>query len=188
MAFKELPKHMLDGPIPGENYTSDTKNYAWHRPPEFTEPDQAIEYLSGVMLDEDGSSALLSMVEAGIDLLSIAQIIILKAVSAGKFSIDLGLLLAGPIVHILILMARGYEVEYEVGFTPPRPMPGKSFFNEIRKIDKEKAKKAAEGAAEGAEVIQEMASGGFLALDASEEIQEASGEDTPEVPEEEGFI
>ena len=27
------------GPIPGENFTSDERNYPWHRPPEYTDTD-----------------------------------------------------------------------------------------------------------------------------------------------------
>ena len=42
----------FDGPIPGENFTSETKNYPWHRPPEITDYDEALEFaaLSSPML------------------------------------------------------------------------------------------------------------------------------------------
>ena len=30
---------MFDAPIAGENFTSDTRNYPWHRPPEITDYD-----------------------------------------------------------------------------------------------------------------------------------------------------
>ena len=35
----------LDAPIPGGNYTSDTRNYSWHRPPDLVDYDQAVDYL-----------------------------------------------------------------------------------------------------------------------------------------------
>jgi hypothetical protein len=88
--------------------------------------------------------------------------IIMKGVGAGKWSVDLGLLLAGPIAHIIILMARGYDIDYEMGFSGPPKGPTRVFFKEARKIDRQKAKEAGEDAREGGEVISELAGAGFL--------------------------
>ena len=35
----------LEAPIPGGNFTSDTKNYAWHRPPDLVDYDEAVSYM-----------------------------------------------------------------------------------------------------------------------------------------------
>lgn len=193
MAFKPLPKHSLDGPIPGENYTSDTRNYPWHRPPEFTEPDEAIEYISNIMLEEKGAVAILSMLELGITVLQITEMIIMKGMGAGKWTMDLGLLIAGPISHIIILMAKAYEVEYDMGFSDMPVMPGKHFFNELKKLDKAKAKDAAESIKDDVAGIKDAASGGFLdgiadeiAADAQEvelDGPEDGDEDVPETEE-----
>src|SRR5690606_5835607 len=120
--------------------------------------------LARVMTDENGSFAIIGMLEAGIDVLSITQMIIMKGVGAGKWSVDLGLLLAGPIAHIIILMARGYEIDYDVGFSGPPKGPTRVFFKEAKKIDRQRAKEAAGKAREGGEVIQELASAGFLQM------------------------
>ena len=34
-----------NAPIPGANYTSDTRNYPWHRPPDITDVDEALEHI-----------------------------------------------------------------------------------------------------------------------------------------------
>lgn len=193
MAFKPLPKHSLDGPIPGENYTSDTRNYPWHRPPEFTEPDEAIEYISNIMLEEKGAVAILSMLELGITVLQITEMIIMKGMGAGKWTMDLGLLIAGPISHIIILMAKAYEVEYDMGFSDMPVMPGKHFFNELKKLDKAKAKEAADSIKDDVAGIKDAASGGFLdgiADEIAEDAQEVDldgpedgDEDVPETEE-----
>lgn len=161
MAFE---KHSLSGPIPGENYTSDTRNYPWHRPPEYTELDDAIEYISKVMTEERGSEAIITMLEMGMTVSIITDIIITKGIGAGKWSVDLGLILAGPIAHIIVLMARGYDVDYDMGLEDNRYMPTKAFFNEAKKVDKKKAKEAGEEAAEQVDVIKDVASasGGFM--------------------------
>lgn len=184
MAFKQLQRHSIDGPIPGENYTSDTKNYPWHRPPEFTEPDEAISYISNIMMDEKGAVSILSMLQLGITVLQVTEMIILKGMGAGKWTLDLGLLIAGPISHIIILMAKAYEVEYEVGFSDIPPMPGKHFFNELKKIEAKKAKEAVSEIKDDVEGIKQAASGGFLdglAEEASEDAREVDlSEDGPE--------
>ena len=35
----------FEGPIPGENYLTDTKNYPWHRPPDLVDYDEAVSYM-----------------------------------------------------------------------------------------------------------------------------------------------
>lgn len=181
MAFAEIPNHILDGPIPGENYTSDVKNYPWHRPPEFTEPDEAIEYLAKIMTDENGSFAIIGMLEAGIDVLSIAHMIIMKGIGSGKWSVDLGLLLAGPIAHIVILMARGYDLDYDIGFSGPPKGPTSVFFREAKRVDRQKAKEAGKEARTGGEIIKELASAGFLqTVDPDGEDEGSEGPDSEE--------
>ncbi len=46
----------FEGPIPGENYTSDTKNYPWHRPPEFDDLDKAIDYIGKRLTKEENAA------------------------------------------------------------------------------------------------------------------------------------
>lgn len=195
MAFKPLPKHSLDGPIPGENYTSDTRNYPWHRPPEFTEPDEAIEYISNIMMEDKGAMAILSMLELGITVLQITEILIMKGMGAGKWTMDLGLLIAGPISHIIILMAKAYEVEYEMGFSDMPVMPGKHFFNEVKKLDKAKAKGAVDSIKDDVAGIKDAASGGFLdgiasevAADAKEVELDGSKDGDEDIPETEEVL
>ena len=41
----ELNDKNFDAPIPGENYTAETKNYPWHRPPDIVDYDEAIDFI-----------------------------------------------------------------------------------------------------------------------------------------------
>ncbi len=62
---RDINDKLMDGPIPGENYTADTKNYAWHRPPQFTNMDDAIEYSIKKIFDEEHSDAFVIMLQVG---------------------------------------------------------------------------------------------------------------------------
>lgn len=168
-------KYALNGPIPGENFTSDVKNYPWHRPPQFTELDEAVEYVVGVITEEKGAMSIISMLEMEFDVATIVDIIITKGISKGKWSVDLGLILAGPIAHIIILMAKEYEVDYELGLEEVGGVPTSAFFNEAKKVNKEKAIKAGEEVSKSSDVIKDVATLGFMGEVSNEETPEGEG-------------
>lgn len=136
------PTPRFDGPIPGENFTSDTKNYPWHRPPEFTDLDTAIEMTYKKFTDEEIGFNLLTMIEMGSDLCTIADMYVTAGIGAGKWTPDFAMLLAGPVVHILYLMAKGYDLDPVMGFESKEKIPTAAFFKTLTKIDKNKAKKS----------------------------------------------
>lgn len=139
MAFKPF-----DAPIPGENYTSDTRNYPWHRPPEYTNTDEAINYISKTLMEKKASFAIISMLEVGMTVAQVVSTVLLKGVSMGKWSLDLALLLAGPLSHMIVIMAKTYEVEYDLGIEEDVTMLSKEFFKQLKKPVKITEEKQAE--------------------------------------------
>lgn len=160
----------FDGPIPGANYTSDTRNYPWHRPPEYTTIDEAIDYISETMTDEKTAFAILNMMEIGLDIVTITNLLIMKGVSKGKWALDLGLLLAGPVSHILVIMAKGYGVKYEMGIEDNTVLPGKAYFKEVTGQNKPSKGKVEE-------VKKEVAANkmGFMAMANAQEAPTTEG-------------
>jgi hypothetical protein len=126
------------GPIPGENYTSDTRNYPWHRPPDITDLDSGVEASIKQLTTREGSYALLTMLQAGMSVVQATDIFVTTGIGAGKWSPDLGLLLAGPVSHMIKLMADGYGIKYDMGLAD-MPIPTISFLKEKAKIDPKKA-------------------------------------------------
>jgi hypothetical protein len=101
--------------IPGANYTSDTRNYPWHRPPDITEMDQALEYVMRDLNDSPDGFRYISMLGAGVPVTLVTDFIVTKGIGRGKWSPDLGILSAGPIARLLMIMAKAYGVSYEIG-------------------------------------------------------------------------
>lgn len=133
---------LFDGPIPGANYTSDTKNYPWHRPPEITDMDEAIEWSWKKLTDEDAYVGLLTMFQRGMTVLQAADMFVLGAVGKGKWTVDMAALIAGPIAHIMYLMAKGYGIDVKLGIDKKKKPMTKSFYKALdaqSKIDEEKA-------------------------------------------------
>lgn len=109
------------GPIPGENFTADTKNFPWHKPPEFVDLDDALDMLSKKVSDWSVASSLLTMADIGIPLYKISQTLVMGGVSNGKWTLDLGLLIAGPLTRILELICIGFKIDYTTGIDDGEP-------------------------------------------------------------------
>jgi len=105
-----------DGPIPGENFTSDTKNYPWHRPPEMTDINDSIDYIVKKILGEKKrSTGLVTMMEMGVPIATITDIVLTQGISKGKWTVDMALLMAGPVARIFEMMAKASGVKYTMG-------------------------------------------------------------------------
>jgi hypothetical protein len=104
-----------DMPIPGENYTSDTKNYPWHQPPEFSNVTDALDKMSLKLTQPKIARGIMAFADAGFPLVRITQMIIMEGIAQGKWTVDMGLLLAGPFCKIIEIMCDSYEIEYTLG-------------------------------------------------------------------------
>lgn len=144
------------GPIPGANYTSDTKNYPWRQPPEFTDLDEALNYMARKMTDFKTANGILTMAEMEVPLYKIADIILTLGMGEGKWTADYMLLMAGPLTRMIELMCIGMDVEYDLGiYDDDDDFVTGSFYNHEKKLR--------EG---GFEILQEEMPG---ILDAAEE-------------------
>lgn len=130
----------MSGPIPGENYTSDTKNYPWHRPPEFDDVDKAIEHVAQKLTSEDVSMHVLTLVEQGFKISTITDMFLTSGMGKGKWTMDMALLMAGPVAHILCLMCAAEDIEYDLGVDDKDTPPTKAYFNTVNKDYSEKDK------------------------------------------------
>lgn len=104
-----------NAPIPGENYTSDTRNYPWHRPPDITDIDEAIEYVSTNLVETNDGFRYMAMLGVGIPVSAVTDMIVTNGIGDGKFTTDFALLIAGPVARLVTVMAKSYGIEYEMG-------------------------------------------------------------------------
>lgn len=151
------------GPIPGQNFTSDTKNYPWHRPPEFTDVDKAIDMISKKLLSEESSLGIITMLKMKVDIATITDMFLTSGIGAGKWTVDFALLLAGPVSHILVLMAEAYDIDYDLGLEDKTKKPTAAFFRAVQ--EEQKKQKIVADAIDTQEVkdkVQQM--GGFMGM------------------------
>lgn len=107
---------MIDGPIPGESLTREPKGFNWERPPEFADPEQAIEMHIRRLQDPDRMNTILDALEfEAVDLYTLVKGIMRSAVANGIHSIDIGLI-AAPVVHEYIKqVANTIGIEFDEG-------------------------------------------------------------------------
>lgn len=108
------------GPIPGENFTSDERNYPWHRPPDITNVDEAIDYVSKVITTTEDGFQYMAFLESGITVAAVTDMILTIGIADGKWSIDFAILIAGPVARMVTIMAKSYGIEYEMGTEMPK--------------------------------------------------------------------
>ena len=106
---------LLDAPIPGGNYTADTRNYAWHRPPDITDYDEAVSYLIDKIDEPEQIELIYAMLGIDAHITTVVTTLLLQAVSKGKGSIDLAILIAGPLARYIEIAARDVSLKYEMG-------------------------------------------------------------------------
>lgn len=106
---------LISGPIAGENLTSDTRNYPWHRPPDVDDFNQVVEALITDAMQPKEMTRILSMLSNEMTLASVVDYKVLSLMSKGKFSLDMGILAAGPYARFLEILAKDAGVTIEMG-------------------------------------------------------------------------
>lgn len=104
-------------PIPGQSLTEPPRKHRFERPPEVTDPEEAIQmHLTRLNTDEMKQN-IVDLIETDpeIDIVTITNGILRSAVASGIHSIDVSLIVA-PVVHEFIRqVAEISGVEYDEG-------------------------------------------------------------------------
>lgn len=105
----------FEGPIPGENYLTDTKNYPWHRPPDLVDYDEAVSYMLDKIDDPEQIELVFAMLQIDAHVATVVSTLLLQGISKGKFSIDLAMLMAGPLARYIEIKANNSGIKHEMG-------------------------------------------------------------------------
>lgn len=110
--FDEVGVNPFNAPIPGESLTAspDTPS-SWERPPEYTEQDEAMKAVYMELTRPGTLKELINLIDSGIALDEIAQVILYKGYTEGKFNPDMMLMLAEPTIYLLIAIADYADIE-----------------------------------------------------------------------------
>ena len=104
--FDEVGVNPFNSPIPGESLTASPETpKAWERPPEYTNEDEAMMAVYMVLTEQDTLKQLIGIISEGVPLDEIAQVLLYKGYTEGKYTPDMMLMLAEPTIYLLIAIA-----------------------------------------------------------------------------------
>ena len=107
---------IFNGPIPGQSLTTEPKGLPFERPPEVTDPIEALDIHLDKLSDPDSMEDALFFLEMGLDLVSLVEGILRSAVMEGIHNIDVSLII-GPVIHEHIkAAATRADIEFNEGF------------------------------------------------------------------------
>ena len=106
------PAGGFDAPIPGESLTSSPDNAkAWERPPQYTNEDKAMEGLYLLLTDQEKLPELIKLIDSGVPIDEIVQVILYQGYTAGQYNPDLMLAMIEPAIYLLIAIADYAEIK-----------------------------------------------------------------------------
>ena len=110
--FDEVGVNPFNAPIPGESLTASPENpNSWERPPEYTDQDEAMMAVYMVLTEQDTLKQLIGIISEGVPLDEIAQVLLYKGYTEGKYTPDMMLMLAEPTIYLLIAIADYAEIK-----------------------------------------------------------------------------
>jgi hypothetical protein len=104
--FDKVGANPFSAPTPGESLTTPTDMpKAWERPPQFIDQGNAMEAVYMELTEIDNLRKLIDLIDEGTALDEIAQVVLYKGYSEGKWTPDLMMLLIEPTLYLLIAIA-----------------------------------------------------------------------------------
>ena len=99
--FRESPNNPFDAPVPGQGLTDKPGNYPWEHPPQYTDTMEASEYIWDKLTHPSFVKQVIAMLDAGIPVEAIARIVVFAGFTEGKWTPDVGFMLAETVVKMV---------------------------------------------------------------------------------------
>jgi len=110
---KALEEHNpFQGPVPGQSLTnSPDDQQPWEQPPKMTSIKEATERMFLEILKKENLEALLILMNNGMSIGKITEMLLFIGFTKGEFNADLMLLLAEPTMYMLLAVAEGVGID-----------------------------------------------------------------------------
>ena len=99
--YKEGVGNPFDAPVPGQSLTDTPGNNPWEHPPQYTDPEEAAEYIWQTLHRKEFTEQIIGMLDAGIPVEAIGRIILFGGFTEGKFSPDVAFIITETIMKMI---------------------------------------------------------------------------------------
>ena len=104
-----------DRPIAGESLTNDPESpLPFEGTPQFSQKEDALEYLFVLLTEEDSYESLLNMLMGDISIMQIVKVILYKGFSDGLWNPDMMLILAEPLAYMIMALAERADIDFKI--------------------------------------------------------------------------
>ena len=101
------PPSRFSAPVAGESLTSAPRNMVFEKPPQFTNLEEATEFVWEQMNKRDNTLKLLAMLDKQVPVDGLVKTILFSGFASGKWTPDLATLMAKPVVAMVMAMGKG---------------------------------------------------------------------------------
>jgi len=101
----------FDAAIPGESLTNEPGNAAWEHPPQFTDFDDANDYLFERMTRPEFSEQIAELLKQGVPVEGVTRLIIFNGFREGKWNPDLGIMLIQTVAYFVLNIGRRHHLK-----------------------------------------------------------------------------
>tara|TARA_R100000773_G_C4219604_1_gene118195 strand:+ start:1542 stop:2063 length:522 start_codon:yes stop_codon:yes gene_type:complete len=126
----------FDRPIPGQSLTTTPKGAPYERPPELSDPVDALEAHLDNLMKDGAMEDVLFFLEEGVDLVTLVEGILRSAVMEGIHSIDISLVIAPALHEFIKGAALRADVEFDEGFEPKDAKKIVSYRRNVRRAQR----------------------------------------------------
>ena len=130
----------LERPIPGQSLTAEPRSQAYERPPEVSDPIEALDMHLDNLSEPGAMEDALHFLDYGLDLVTLVEGILRSAVMEGVHSIDVSLIIAPALHEFIKNFADEAGVDYDEGFTNEREEKALSYRRDVEAARKMLAK------------------------------------------------
>lgn len=147
---------VFSAPIPGQSLTDEPKNYPWERPPEITDPREAIKFHIDGINKPEALDNIIEMLQLGIPVNALSKTALTTAQMEGIHSVDVSLIIGDVIKEELISIAEEAGIDYVTGDEPSKMDVKEKEEQEVLALLRKKIDEADEMDA-GVEMMQQTA-------------------------------
>ena len=155
---------MLDAPIPGQSLTHELGARPWQTPAQYTTVEEALDYYIPRFANDDVTEQVLDVLEMGVPVSTLANIMQTSSVMEGKHSIDVGMLVTPVLMELIMYIADTEGIEYNTGMEKDTQVRSSFIDTAIDRLNTEKETdedefKATKGDPEAQQVLTELSIG-----------------------------
>ena len=112
---EEINEPNFDAPIPGMSLTHELGARPWQSPPQYTTVEEVLDYYIPKFANEEVTEQVLDVLEMGVPVSTLANIMQTSGVMEGKHSIDVGMLATPVLMELIMYIADTEGIEYNTG-------------------------------------------------------------------------